>query len=222
MFRKLVLCGRGLVRCRAGVTKNRSCYTTGPNTTTRGRIERLEARLPRFLRGFTTPLRDAPVSHITAFLVLHELTAVVPLFGLAAFFHYADWLPSQLTGNRYVEEGTRRFGKWLRKRGWITVAEEEEAEGGGRGEDLHGGVRVVLELATAYAVTKALLPVRLVGSVWFTPWFARWTVVPLTSVMRRVTGRGAVGKAGATPASAAGAGAVAGGAVPRESVPKGK
>ena len=35
------------------------------------------------------------------------------------------------------------------------------------------GTRVVLEVATAYAITKVLLPGRILGSVWATPWFAR-------------------------------------------------
>jgi hypothetical protein len=32
--------------------------------------------------------------------------------------------------------------------------------------------RVVVEVALAYALTKVLLPVRIVASVWATPWFA--------------------------------------------------
>jgi hypothetical protein len=32
--------------------------------------------------------------------------------------------------------------------------------------------RIVVEVALAYAITKALLPIRILGSVWATPWFA--------------------------------------------------
>jgi hypothetical protein len=35
------------------------------------------------------------------------------------------------------------------------------------------GGRILVEVATAYAVTKVLLPVRILVSVWGTPWFAR-------------------------------------------------
>lgn len=179
------------------------------------RINRIESRLPRFLRRFTTPLRHAPVSHISAFLILHELTAIVPLFGLAAFFHYSNWLPPYISEGKWVSEGTERFGRYLRKKGWIT--DDEGAKGGkwyGRGE---GGVRVVVELATAYAITKALLPLRLVLSVWATPWFARWTVLPVMGVVKRVWQR-----SGAKPgvSGAAGTGAMAAGAVPKETVSK--
>ena len=99
----------------------------------------------------------------------------------------------------------------MRKKGWIS----EEERGGrwfGRGET---GTRVVVELATAYAVTKALLPLRLVLSVWGTPWFATWTVLPVT---RRLTGmfRGKKAVSAVTTGSAAaGTGATAAGVVPK-------
>lgn len=40
-------------------------------------------------------------------------------------------------------------------------------------------------LATAYAVTKVLLPLRLIVSVWATPWFARRAVVPVKDFLQR-------------------------------------
>ena len=49
----------------------------------------------------------------------------------------------------------------------------------GRDGGSEGGVRLVIEFATAYAITKALLPLRLIGSVWATPWFAMVVVVPI-------------------------------------------
>lgn len=190
----------------------RSYAESLPRPSPQSRISRMEARLPKFLRHLTTPLRNAPVSHITAFLILHELTAIVPLFGLAAAFHYSNWLPPYISEGKWVSEGTEKFGRYLRRKGWIS----DDEMGGrwwGRGE---GGVRWVAELATAYAITKILLPLRLGMSVWGTPWFARWTVLPVSGAIRRwfVRRTGlAVGKA-----SAAGTGAVGGGAVPK-SVP---
>lgn len=145
-------------------------------------INRIESRLPKFLRRFTKPLRDAPVSHITAFLILHEITAVVPLFALAGFFHYSNWLPPYISEGAWVREGTERFGKWLRKRGWIDAQDDRKSKWYGRGES---GVRLVAEFATAYAITKALLPLRLPFSVWLTPWFARWTTLPTAGVLKR-------------------------------------
>jgi hypothetical protein len=45
--------------------------------------------------------------------------------------------------------------------------------------------RVLVEVGLAYALTKVLLPVRIVGSVWATPWFAG-----VLGRLRRVVRRG--------------------------------
>lgn len=184
-------------------------YATDSTTPT-SRVARLESRLPRFLQRIVMPLRNAPVSHITAFLILHELTAIVPLFGLAAVFHYANWLPPYISEGKWVQDGTEKFGKWIRKRGWI---QEDKRSGRwwGRGE---GSVRIVVELATAWAITKALLPLRLVISVWGTPWFARWTILPVTAFLRRKFWT--TKAVSATAAPAAGTGAVGAGVLPKD------
>ncbi|CAK4033138.1 hypothetical protein SEPMUDRAFT_149732 [Lecanosticta acicola] len=173
------------------------------------RVSKIESRLPKFLRRYVEPLRNAPISHITAFIILHELTAVVPLFALAGAFHYSEWLPPFISEGKWVQDGQQKFGSWMRKRGWIGD-EDRKTRWWGRSET---GVRVVVELATAYAITKALLPLRLILSVWGTPWFARWTVLPFTNRISRLFGRKK-----AVPASgpdAAGTGAVGGSAVPK-------
>lgn len=138
------------------------------------------------------------MTHVTSFLILHEITAVLPLFGLVAAFHYGGWMPDLTSGSgeeTTFDEGAARFGRWLRKKGWIeesdvtTVAEHEVTGADVRGKD-RAGVRLVLEFATAYAITKALLPVRLAASVWATPWFARTILTPTTNVVRRIFGKG--------------------------------
>ncbi|KAI9834578.1 MAG: hypothetical protein M1819_002954 [Sarea resinae] len=157
------------------------------------RLDRILARLPRFLHRYTNPLRTAPLTHITSFLLLHELTAIIPLFGLAAAFHYTNYLPPYISEGRWVSDGVEKFGNYFRRKGWIEeegdVGEDGKKKRGfrgkwwGRGE---GGVRIVVEVATAYAITKALLPVRLVFSVWATPWFARISIIPFTKAARRL------------------------------------
>jgi hypothetical protein len=136
------------------------------------------------------------VSHITAFLILHELTAVVPLVALFGVFHYyTDVGPIEawMRGHygTYVSEGMGRFERYFRRKGWFGFGEEnadvigQGAESGtkavgderiGDGEepgDMQAQrYKVVVEVALAYAITKALLPVRILGSVWATPWFA--------------------------------------------------
>ncbi|KAK5137804.1 hypothetical protein LTR08_007376 [Meristemomyces frigidus] len=196
--RRLAACSR-LPGNRLAKPAVRRSYATEPSPPSSlsppqlSRIARLEARLPRFLHRYTTPLRTAPVSHITAFLILHELTAIVPLFGLAALFQYTNWLPPFLSEGKWVSDGIAKFGKYARRKGWIDDAEEGDAKTTGRvgwwwgkGEN---GTRWVVAFATAYACTKVLLPLRLVVSVWGTPWFARWTIVPVGRFVRRLVSR---------------------------------
>jgi len=46
------------------------------------------------------------------------------------------------------------------------------------------------------------MPARIVVSVWLTPWFARWTIVPFTRLFRRKKmGTGAPPSADTTPGS---------------------
>jgi hypothetical protein len=47
----------------------------------------------------------------------------------------------------------------------------------------------VVEFATAYAIVKVLLPLRLVVSVWGAPWFARLVVIPIGSTTRSILRR---------------------------------
>lgn len=168
-----------------------------PSSTTpkdsRSRLRSLNDRLPPFLRAYTTPLLGAPVTHITSFLILHEITAIVPLFGLVGAFHYGIWMPELASGGA-LDEGTQRFGRWLRKKGWVedadvnVVAVDGSATEGDTKRE-RKGARLVLEFATAYALTKALLPLRIATSVWATPWFARSVLGPLGKGARTLFGR---------------------------------
>jgi len=99
------------------------------------------------------------------------------------------------TGDKNAfDEGAARFGRWLMKKGWVdesdvnTVADHETSGIAPRDKG-RAGVRLVLEFATAYAITKALLPVRLAVSVWGTPWFARTILAPTTRLVRRLVGK---------------------------------
>lgn len=110
----------------------------------RSRIGRITSRLPARLQRYTTPLLNAPLTHITAFLLLHELTAVLPLFGLAGVFHYTKWMPPFVGEGKWVADGAEKFGNWFRRKGWLGEEERRgwRARWWGRGE---GGTRVVVE-----------------------------------------------------------------------------
>lgn len=110
-------------------------------------------------------------------------------------------MPDLTTGDGGAfDDGVKRFGRWLKKKGWVEGDDVEAAAAaaatnasGGEEQTMimvekHEGVRLVLEFATAYAITKALLPVRIAASVWATPWFARVFVGPIGRGVGRLFG----------------------------------
>ena len=108
----------------------------------RSRIERIMSRLPKFLQRYTVPLVNAPLTHVSAFLFLHELTAVIPLLGLAAVFHYTRWMPPYISEGKWVSDGVEKFGNYFRRKGWLGHDQASRYKWWGRGE---GGVRIVME-----------------------------------------------------------------------------
>ena len=108
----------------------------------RSRFERVTSRLPKFLRTCTTPLVHAPLTHVSAFLLLHEVTAVLPLLGLAGVFHYTQWMPPYISEGKWVSDGVEKFGNYFRKKGWLGHDQASRYKWWGRGE---GGVRIVVE-----------------------------------------------------------------------------
>ena len=124
-----------------------------------------------------------------------------------------------------VSEGVQKFGRYFARKGWFgfdkkesdnTAEEIGENERGvnaqGRVEDVkkagwsvgESGSRILVEVATAYAITKVLLPGRVILSVWATPWFARNVLGALRRAFRRGPLKGS---------AAAGTGAAAEGVV---------
>ena len=109
----------------------------------RSRLFRITSRLPKFLQGYTTPLINAPLTHISAFLLLHELTAVIPLFGLVATFHYTNWMPPFISEGKWISDGVQRFGNYFRRKGWLGEdGKTRRHRWWGHGE---GGTRIVVE-----------------------------------------------------------------------------
>lgn len=83
------------------------------------RLTQISARLPKFLQRYTTPLINAPATHIVSFFVLHEVTAVVPLLALLATFHFSSWTPGFITQGKWFNNGMQKSGNYLRKKGWL-------------------------------------------------------------------------------------------------------
>ncbi|KAL7270303.1 hypothetical protein RUND412_006989 [Rhizina undulata] len=135
------------------------------------KLEQIASKLPKRLRPYANRFIDRPISHVTSFLLLHEITAIVPLGGLFWLFHYTHWTPPGLPGE-WIASGVEKFGNYARKKGWERFNGDK-------------GARILFEIATAYAVVKATLPLRIGLSLWATPWFARMFVVPIVNLFNR-------------------------------------
>ncbi|BFZ57706.1 hypothetical protein PYCC9005_004759 [Savitreella phatthalungensis] len=129
-------------------------------------------RLPKWAQKYADRFKNHPTSHITSFLILHEITAVLPLPLLFWLFHSFDWTPESLvTSSEYVEKGAKLAAKQLERWGLRYTGPDE--------------TRYVFEGAAAYAVVKALMPLRIALSFALTPAFARRVVVPVGNIFRR-------------------------------------
>lgn len=129
-------------------------------------------RIPKFLHPYTLGFMNAPVSHVTAFLLVHELTAIVPLFGLWGIFYYCDYTPVTGIPDWLLLKGTHFIDILAERNGWTSLKTE-------------AGANIVLQGAVAYAIVKVLLPFRAFISLASMPWAARWFVVPVTRLFAR-------------------------------------
>ncbi|PWN37673.1 seryl-tRNA synthetase [Meira miltonrushii] len=155
-----------------------------------------------------------PASMVVSFMILHELTAILPL--IAIFYilcalgtgaSVMQWLldasdkqsgqeSGMMTGMRaslrdYIQEGMQRAERYGRKKGWFgfekgsqvqDVEVDAQIKASPNAEAIAG---TFANAVAAYAITKALLPVRLAACVGFAGPFARWTIEPIKRIIRR-------------------------------------
>lgn len=130
-------------------------------------------RIPRFLRRYAGRFINAPVSHVSAFLILHELTAIMPLIGIWYFLHHNhDMIPTMDLPSWALEKGTKVIDKSMEKFDFSDYS-------------LHDKAQIIVEGAYAYVVVKALFPVRLGFSLALMPLFAKWVILPITRLFGR-------------------------------------
>ncbi|CCE83438.1 Piso0_004013 [Millerozyma farinosa CBS 7064] len=184
----LGLSGRGLFRCCApSRTTSRLFMPLQPSVTANRYFGKKSAlteeeqrafqthpilkRVPKFLRSYTRNFINAPVSHVTAFVILHELSAVVPLVGIWYIIHnYNFGIPLDLP-SWAIEKGTKIIDSSLKSFDFSTFTLEDKA-------------KFILEGAYSYAIVKSLFPLRIGFSLFFMPTFAKYFVVPFTRIFR--------------------------------------
>lgn len=133
------------------------------------------SKVPKFLRPYTTQFIHAPVSHVTAFLILHELTAIVPLVGIWYTLHqYHDlFMTASMDLPAWaIEKGTVLIDKAMKDWDFGDYSFNDKA-------------KFIMEGAYAYVIVKALFPLRITFSLLGMPLFAKWFVLPFTKMFSR-------------------------------------
>lgn len=172
-----------------------------------------QSRLQRALTQVRSIARkngtDAPTM-VASFLILHELTALVPLvvmfyvFGaLGVGTAVLTWLLGDAQdGSENAESLSARFRAWARlkeerferycrKRGYLGF-EKQDPETIDAANDLGKSVQLAgsfANMVAAYILVKALIPVRIGASVALAGPFSRTVLEPLKSAMRRMVRR---------------------------------
>ncbi|SCU88268.1 LAFA_0E11672g1_1 [Lachancea sp. 'fantastica'] len=123
---------------------------------------------PRFKAYFDKLGQTSPVSTITSFLILHEITAIVPLFALWWVLYKLN-LEEQYNLPVYFKDLLNQCGDSIQK----LVDNYDE------GFDRN---RLVLSGAISYAVVKILYPIRVLISLWAAPFFFKWIIAPFQKV----------------------------------------
>ncbi|AET38259.1 Mrx11p Ecym_2539 [Eremothecium cymbalariae DBVPG len=120
---------------------------------------------PRCRKYFDRLLKNGPISTVTAFLVLHEVTAVAPLLMIWYILYnlectdlsmLPDYVNQKLTavGSPVIEKLVKEHGQGCDKQKLITSG------------------------AIAYCIVKILYPARILLSLWAAPYFARILSLP--------------------------------------------
>ncbi|AMD22574.1 HHL196Wp [Eremothecium sinecaudum] len=127
----------------------------------------------RFLEAL---LQNGPFSNITAFLILHEVTAIAPLFSIWwVLYGFTDFDASMLPS--YITEKINQGLPFIEK-----VCGEKSAE--------LDKEKLVLTGTLAYFIVKALYPFRVLASLWGAPYVARWMISPFQKLQRKFIKRG--------------------------------
>lgn len=117
-----------------------------------------------------------------AFLVLHEITAIAPLYPLYSLLQYTDVLPTPSdllsrseTLRNLSQSAAEKAQRVAEKYDLFGAGAAARSDGRGRSDETE---RKILSLSMAYVLVKIAMPLRLTLSLALTPAFARSVVVP--------------------------------------------
>ncbi|OMJ21612.1 hypothetical protein AYI70_g3373 [Smittium culicis] len=122
-------------------------------------------------RKYKKRFQDKPGSHLASFIILHELTAIVPLFALFYLMQTFDFdfhIPQEIldSGDRYISKILEYFGLE---------------------NSITKGSKSFVYMLTSYAIIKSMLPLRIALCFALTPFFSRLAVEPITLLFNKLS-----------------------------------
>lgn len=123
---------------------------------------------PRYKKYFNNLSEAGAVSTVTSFLILHEITAVLPLFVLWGLLYSLD-IHEQYELPVYFKDLLNKCGDSIDR----LVGEYC---------DDWDKDRLILSGAISYAIVKLLYPVRIIFSFWAAPYMGKWIVKPFKTL----------------------------------------
>lgn len=165
----------GLWRCYSTERETKQANSVKAATKTSERLQKIisKSRMlsklnqnPKFAHYFGRLSEAGVTSTVTSFLILHEITAIVPLFSLWWVFYQLD-LPDQYELPLYFTNLLNQCGDAMEKL---------------VGDDYSNGFdknRLILSGAISYAIIKVLYPLRVLVSLWAAPYLGKLLLMPL-------------------------------------------
>lgn len=130
-------------------------------------------RIPKFMHKYFANAATAPFSHITAFIILHEFSAIAPLLGIwYIIYKYNLNIPMDVP-SWAIDKGTAFIDKSLANFDFAQFS-------------INDKVRFVMAGGYSYVIVKFLFPLRVIFSFSFMPSFAKYFVLPFTSRFSRL------------------------------------
>ena len=128
---------------------------------------------PRFAKYFDRISETGAVSTITSFLILHELSAIIPLFGIWWVMYQLD-LPDQTEFPEFLSKIMVQCGNAMER----FVGDKYP------NFDRH---KLILSGTLSYMIVKLLYPLRIIVSLWGAPYFGKWLFLPFQNMKGLIT-----------------------------------
>lgn len=131
--------------------------------------------LPPSIKQRITKFIEQPYSNGLSFVILHELSAIVPFLSFwYLFYHYPSLIPVEVP-EWALEKATK-----LMQDNYPDLKFENPQD---KAHMIMGG-------GLSYIVVKMMFPLRIIFSFWAMNWFAKWFINPLVKVYQMIVNKG--------------------------------